>query len=104
MQCSPNGRIYSVFVSHDVSVIMRGCIVHVIQDQPAKMQLVQRDDMVENLAMAAFHPALRGPILPWRLNTRSLGLHRPVAFRNAITLASNIESRSRITYRYGVAS
>ena len=29
---------------------------------------------------------------------------RPVAFRNAVTSALNVESRSRITYRYGEAS
>jgi Glycosyltransferase family 87 len=36
------------------------------------MLFVQRDDMVENLAAAAYHPALRSPVLPRRLNSRAL--------------------------------
>ena len=47
-------------------------VVHVIANEPPQMFFVQRDDMVENLAAAASHPALRNPVLPRCLNTRAL--------------------------------
>ena len=49
-------------------------IVHVITDQSAKMLLVQRDHMIQNLAAATSDPALRRSVLPWRLNTGALRL------------------------------
>jgi len=39
-------------------------IVHVIANKPPEMLFFQRDDMIENLAAAASHPAFRNPILP----------------------------------------
>ena len=48
-------------------------VAHVISDQPAKMLLVQCDDMVEDLAAATSDPARRNPILPGCLNARSFG-------------------------------
>jgi hypothetical protein len=38
------------------------------------MVFVKHDDMVEDLAAAASHPAFRNPILPRCLNTRALWL------------------------------
>ncbi|PYT30173.1 MAG: hypothetical protein DMG57_09095 [Acidobacteria bacterium] len=37
-------------------------VVHVIANEPPQMSFVQSDDMVEHLAAAASHPALRDPI------------------------------------------
>jgi hypothetical protein len=56
---------------------------------------VQRDDVVENLAAAASHPAFRSPVLPGCLNTRAL---RPEARRlkKVVTSASNFESWSKM--------
>ena len=48
-------------------------VAHVITDQPAKMLLVQRDDMVQDLAAAIPDPAFRDSVLPGRLDARSLG-------------------------------
>jgi len=70
-------------------------VVRVIADQPAEMLFVQSDDMVKDLAPATSHPSFSDPILPGRLDTRSLGF-KPVAFRNVITSASNFESWSRM--------
>ena len=39
-------------------------VVDVIANKPPQMLFVQRNDMIENLAAAASHPALRNPILP----------------------------------------
>ena len=57
-------------------------VAHVISDQPAKMSLVQRNDMVEDLAAATADPAFRNPVLPGCLDTRPLrrqtrGLQEP---------------------------
>src|SRR6185503_19791488 len=70
------------------------------------MSLVQRDDMVENLAAAGSHPALRDPILPRGLNTRALRLqtghvqkgdHIGIEFRvvvqDGITIRNNLGKR-----------
>jgi hypothetical protein len=46
-------------------------VVQVIANQPPQMFFVQRDDMVENLAEAASHPAFRSPVFPRCLNTRA---------------------------------
>ena len=43
-------------------------VAHVIPDQPPKTLLVQRDDMVEDLAATTADPAFRNPILPRRMN------------------------------------
>src|SRR4051794_19030008 len=48
-------------------------VAHVIPDQPAKMLLVQRNDMVQNLSTATAHKALGDAVLPRRPDTRSLG-------------------------------
>jgi hypothetical protein len=39
-------------------------VTHIVADQSAKMLLVQRDDMVEDLAPATSDPAFRDSILP----------------------------------------
>ena len=49
-------------------------IAHIIPDQSAQMLLIQRDDMVQNLAAAASDPSLGNAILPWRLDARRFGL------------------------------
>jgi hypothetical protein len=59
------------------------------------MLFVQRNDMVENLAAAASHPALRSTVLPRCLNTLCFG-RRPVALKKAVTSASNFESWSKM--------
>src|SRR5713101_8069352 len=41
---------------------------HVFSDKPTEMAFVQRDDLVEQLAPAAAHPALRDTVLPRGLN------------------------------------
>ena len=63
------GRILLQRVVDPVVVV----VAHVFPDQPPKMLLVQRDDMVEDLAAATSHPAFRDSILPGRLDARSLG-------------------------------
>src|SRR5947209_17405092 len=42
---------------------------HVCSNQPVEMAFVQRDDVVEQLAPAAAHPALREAVLPGGLDT-----------------------------------
>jgi len=37
-------------------------VADVIANEPPEMLFVQRDDMIENLAAAASHPAFRKPI------------------------------------------
>src|SRR5215470_14412705 len=49
-------------------------IAHVIMDEPAKMFLVQRNDIVEELAATTSYPPLRDAILPGCLRARPLGL------------------------------
>ena len=39
-------------------------IAHVIMDEPAKVFLVQRNDIVEELAATTSYPSLRDAILP----------------------------------------
>src|SRR5712692_10709474 len=46
--------------------------VHIIANEPPQVLFVKRDDVVENLAAAASHPAFRNPVLPRCLNTRAL--------------------------------
>lgn len=48
-------------------------VTHVVPDDPAKMWLVQRNDMVEHLAAATAHPAFRDTVLPGCLDTGSFG-------------------------------
>ena len=48
----------------------RWVIAHIILDQSAQMLLIQRDDMVQNLAPAASDPSLGNAILPWRLTLK----------------------------------
>src|SRR5437762_7897274 len=67
---SPLGCVFSKRVVNPIFVMVR----HVIPNQPSQMLLVQRDDMIEQLAPAASHPAFRDPVLPGRLNTRALRL------------------------------
>jgi hypothetical protein len=39
-------------------------VVDVIANESPQVWFVQRDDVVENLAAAASHPAFRSPVLP----------------------------------------
>lgn len=55
------------------------------------MFFIQDDDMVEDLAAAASHPALCDAILPGRLNTRALRLQTR-GRQKVITSPSNFES------------
>jgi hypothetical protein len=71
-------------------------VVHVIADEPSKMGLTECDDMIEKLPATASDPAFRDSVLPRRLNAGTLRL-QPVDFRNPITSALNLESRSRMT-------
>ena len=48
-------------------------IADVIANKAAKMLLIQRDDVVEDLSVPAADPSLRGSVLPGRLDARSLG-------------------------------
>jgi hypothetical protein len=47
-------------------------IAHVITHETEQMTLVQGDDMVQNLAANASHPAFSGSVLPWRLDAGPL--------------------------------
>ena len=49
-------------------------VVHVTANQPPEMLFVRRDDMIENLAAGTSDPSFSDSILPWRLDTRPLGL------------------------------
>lgn len=49
-------------------------IADVIANQAAKMLLIQRDDVVEDLSAKTANPSLRGCVLPGRLHACSLGL------------------------------
>jgi hypothetical protein len=62
-----------------------GCVC---SKQPVETAFVQRDDVVEQLAPAAAHPALGDAVLPAAWIPVRVG-SRPVAFRNAITPPSN---------------
>src|SRR5260370_608259 len=55
---------------HRVNAIVM-VVVHVCSDQPVEMPFVQRDDLVEQLAPAAAHPALSDAVLPGGLNGRA---------------------------------
>ena len=46
----------------------------VIANQTSQVCFVPCDDVVEDLAAAASDPALRSPVLPWRLHTGALHL------------------------------
>lgn len=46
-------------------------VVHAVSPKPAKMILVQRDEMVEQVATHAAHPAPRHSVLPGTSNTRT---------------------------------
>ena len=65
-------------------------------DKPTEMLFVQRDDMVENLAAAASHPAFRSPVLPRCLNTRAL---RPKA--RCLQKGNHIGIESRVVVEDG---
>ena len=49
-------------------------IAPVVTQQPAEMRFIQRDDVVEDLAAAATHPAFRHPVLPRRSDARAFRL------------------------------
>ena len=81
-------------------------VVHVIANEPSEMLFVQRDDMVENFAAAASHPAFRSPVLPRCLNTRAFrsearrlqeGNHIRIEFRvmveDGITIRTSLGKR-----------
>src|SRR5216684_189792 len=67
LNCS---RVRRVLLQGIVNAIVM-VIVHVCSDQPVEMPFVQRDDLVEEIAPAAAHPALGDAVLPWRLNGRA---------------------------------
>jgi hypothetical protein len=75
-------------------------VVHVIANEPSEMLFVQRVDMVENLSAAAFHPALRNPVLPGCLNTRALRAEaRRLQERNHIAIEFRVVVEDGITIR-----
>ena len=78
-------------------------IADVISDQPPKMLFVERNHVVEYFSATRSHPAFGDTVLPGRLHARLLWLQTR-GFRKVMTSASNFESRSRMTYRYGPAS
>jgi len=49
-------------------------IADVIANQAAKMLLIQRDDVVEDVSATTPNPSLRNSVLPRRLHASSLGL------------------------------
>jgi hypothetical protein len=78
-------------------------VVDIIANKPAEMLFVECDDMIENLAAAASHPAFRNPILPgclhtcaFRLKTRYLqeGHHIGIEFR--VVVEDGITMRNRV--------
>ena len=70
-------------------------VVDVVADQPAKMLLVQRDDMVEDLAATTAPHRSAVPFCQGAWTLVRWGFS-PVAFKNAVTSALKIESRSRM--------
>ena len=83
-------------------------VAHVISDQPAKMLLVQCDDMVEDLAATTSDPAFQDSVLPGRLDARPLrrqtrGLQEPddrgielrVAVQDDITIGEDSGQRRK---------
>ena len=84
-----------VFAQRVVNAILVG-IVHVIADQTAKVLFIHRDGMVEDLAAAASDPSFAVPICQGAGMLVRFG-SSPVAFKNAVTSAWKIESRSRMT-------
>ena len=78
-------------------------IVYVLANQPTEMFLIQRDDMVQDLAPATSHPSFRQPILPGRPDACSFGLqtrrlqkgdHLIVEFR--ISIQDHVAIRRRL--------
>jgi hypothetical protein len=78
-------------------------VADVLANEPPEMPFVQRDDMIENLASAASHPAFRNPILPGCLHTcafrRRTGClqesnHISIEFR--VVVEDGITMRNRI--------
>jgi hypothetical protein len=67
-------------------------VEHIVSNQAPQMTFIQRDDLIEDLAATASHPAFRNPVLPRGLNTG----WRPAEFRKAIPSPSNFGSWSRI--------
>ena len=61
----PMRRVLIEGIVNSVVVI----VADVVANEPLEMPFVQRDDMIENLASAASHPAFRNPILPGCLHT-----------------------------------
>jgi hypothetical protein len=83
-------------------------VVHVIANEPPQVLFVQRDDVVENLAAAASHPAFRSPVLPRCLNTRALrseacrlqeGNHIRIEFRVVVEDGITIRPASGKAFR-----
>ena len=81
-------------------------VVHVIANEPPQLLFVQRYDMVENLSVAAAHPAFRNSILPRCLYVRAFRLqagclqegdHSAIEFRvvveDGITIRTSLGKR-----------
>ena len=78
-------------------------IVDVIADQPPEMLLVQRDNVVEDLAAATANPALRQTILPWRLDAGLLGFQTGGLQKlDHITIELRVPVQNYITVRASV--
>jgi hypothetical protein len=64
------GRVFAQRVLNAVLLV----IAHVVADQAAKVLLIHRDDMVEDLAAAASDPSFGHSVLPRCLNARPFRL------------------------------
>lgn len=78
-------------------------IGYVLPNDSPQMFFVQRDHMIQDFSAAVSDPAFRQSILPGACTLVRFGF-RPVAFRKVMNSPSNLESRSRNTFRYGGAS
>ena len=86
------GRVFAQRAVNAILVV----IAHVIADQTAKVLFIHRDGMVEDLAAAASDPSFAVPFCQGAGMLVRFG-SSPVAFKNAVTSALKIESRSRMT-------
>ena len=71
-------------------------VAHVFTHEPESMSFVQRDDMLQDLSATTSNPRSAVPFCQGDWMLVRFGFS-PAAFRNAITVALNFESRSRIT-------
>src|SRR5437762_12466171 len=78
-------------------------IANVVPKQSSQVLFVQRNHMVQQLPAAASDPSFSHSVLPGRFAARPFGL-QSMERRVFRTSASNLVSRSRIAYWYGVES